>query len=56
MVDFDRIESFLNNLFVNDGKANEILAKYEVTPAQLKIINLLIINALKAYDSETRGK
>ena len=56
MVDFDIILDYLDNVFTNDEKAMEILNKAGITSAQIKVINTLIISALKAYDAEIRSK
>ena len=50
MTDFKKIQEYLDELFVNDEKASEILESVGFTPAQLKIVNTLIIRALIAYD------
>ncbi len=49
-VNFDDIESFINNHFFNDSKSKEIIEKAGFTESQIKVINTLILTALKAYD------
>ena len=49
-VNFDDIESFINNYFFNDSKLKEIIEKAGFTKAQIKVINTLILTALKSYD------
>ena len=49
-VNFDDIESFIDNYFFNDSKSKEIIKKAGFTEAQIKVINTLILAALKAYD------
>jgi hypothetical protein len=50
VVDFNKIQEYLDELFVTDEKASKILESVNFTPAQLKIVNTLIIRALIAYD------
>ena len=49
-INFDDIESFIDNHFFNDSKSKEIIKKAGFTEAQIKVINTLILAALKAYD------
>ena len=49
-VDFDNIESFLDNHFFDDEKSKEIIEKAGFSESQIKIINTLILTALKSYD------
>lgn len=49
-VDFDDIGDFLDNHFSNNQKSKEIIEKAGFSEAQIKIINTLILTALKAYD------
>lgn len=49
-VNFDDIESFIDNYFFNDSKSKEIIEKSVFTEAQIKVINTLILTALKSYD------
>ena len=49
-INFDDIESFIDNHFFNDSKSKEIIKKAGFTEAQIKVINTLILTALKAYD------
>ncbi len=49
-VDIDDIESFIDNHFFSDLKSKEIIEKAGFSESQIKIINTLIITALKAYD------
>ncbi len=49
-VDFDDIGNFLDSHFFSDPKSREIIEKSGFSECQLKIINTLILNALKAYD------
>jgi hypothetical protein len=56
MKDFTKIQEYLDNLFVHDEKAKKILESANVTPAQLKVVNTLIISALRAYDAERFGE
>lgn len=50
MTDFTKIQEYLDGLFVNDEKGMKILQDVNITPAQLKVMNTLIIRALIAYD------
>ena len=49
-IDFDDLDDFLKHLFENDARAQSILAKSGFSNAQLDIIKILIIAALKGYD------
>lgn len=49
-VDFDDIESLLDSHFFNEPKSKEIIEKAGFSESQIKIINTLILTALKAYD------
>ena len=49
-VDFDDIGNFLDCHFSNDPKSKEIIEKAGFSESQIKIINTLILTALKAYD------
>ncbi len=49
-VNFDDIESFIDNYFFNDSKSKEIIKKAGFTEAQIKVINTLILTVLKSYD------
>lgn len=49
-VNFDDIESFIDNHFFNDSKSKEIIEKAGFTESQIKVINTLILTTLKAYD------
>lgn len=49
-VDFDDLGDFLDNHFSNNQKSKEIIEKAGFSDAQIKIINTLILTALKAYD------
>lgn len=49
-VDFDDLENFLDNHFFNDPKSKGIIEKAGFSESQIKIINTLILTALKAYD------
>ncbi len=49
-INFDDIESFIDNHFFNDSKSKEIIKKAGFTETQIKVINTLILAALKAYD------
>lgn len=49
-VDFDDIGNFLDNHFFSDPKSKEIIEKSGFSESQIKIINTLILSALKAYD------
>lgn len=49
-VNFDDIESYLNDVFFKDEKANATMQKANISNNQIKIIGILIISALKAYD------
>lgn len=49
-VNFDEIQKFMDNLFFDDIKSKEIIEKSGLTESQIKIINTLILTALKAYD------
>lgn len=51
-VNFDEITDYLDNVFFNDEKSKSIIQKAGFTESQVKIINTLIISALKAYDLE----
>ena len=51
-VNFDEITDCLDSIFFNDEKDKSIIQKAGFTEAQVKIINTLIISALKAYDLE----
>lgn len=51
-VNFDEITDYLDNVFLTDTKAQSIIQKAGFTDSQVKIINTLIIAALKAYDLE----
>lgn len=49
-INFDDIESFIDNHFFNDSKSKEIIKKAGFAETQIKVINTLILAALKAYD------
>lgn len=49
-VDFDETLDYLNVTFLNDEKSKEIIKSAGFTESQVKIINTIIISALKAYD------
>ena len=49
-INFDDIESFIDNHFFNDSKSKEIIKKAGFTEAQIKVINTLILTVLKSYD------
>lgn len=49
-VNFGEIQDFLDSVFFKDQKAKEIIEKSGFTKEQIKIINTLIVSALKAYD------
>ena len=49
-VNFDDIEDFVDNHFFNDPKSMEIITNAGFSESQIKIINTLILTALKAYD------
>lgn len=49
-VNFDDIQSFLDNHFFDDSKSKDLIEKAGFTKSQVKIINTLIVSALKAYD------
>lgn len=53
-VNFDDMEKFLDDLFAKDEKSKEIMKKANFTESQVKIINTLIISALKVYDLQKR--
>lgn len=49
-VDFDELGNFLDSHFFDDMKSKEIIEKAGFSESQIKIINTLILTALKAYD------
>lgn len=49
-VDFDDIANFIDNHFFDDPKSKEIIEKAGFSESQIKVINTLILSALKAYD------
>lgn len=49
-VNFDDIGNFLDSQFFSDPKSKEIIEKAGFSESQIKIINTLILTALKAYD------
>ncbi len=49
-IDFSDIEDYLDNLFINDDRAKDIIDKCGFSKEQLNIINTIVISALKAYD------
>lgn len=49
---FDEIHNFLDNLFFNDEHSKEIIEKSGFTKEQISIINILIVNAIRAYDAK----
>lgn len=49
-VNFNNIEDFMDNHFFNDPKSKEIIEKAGFTESQIKVINTLVLTALKAYD------
>lgn len=49
-VNFDDIGDFLDNHFFEDSKSKELIEKAGFNESQIKIINTLILTALKAYD------
>lgn len=49
-VDFDDIENFLDSHFFSDPKSKELIEKAGFSESQIKIINTLVLTALKAYD------
>jgi len=55
MVNFDKIQDYLENVFITDEKAKDILDNVGITPAQVKVISTLIVSALRAYDAEVRN-
>lgn len=56
MADFDKIQNFLDDMFSTDEKAKTIIKETGLTPAQLKVVNTLIVYGIKAYDSEIHSK
>lgn len=49
-VNFDDIGNFLDSHFFSDPNSTEIIEKAGFSESQIKIINTLILTALKAYD------
>lgn len=52
-VDFDALDDFLSDLvkkYEDDETAKSILDKANFSPSQLKVIRLIVIAALQAYD------
>ncbi len=49
-VDFNDIEDFLDRHFFNDPKSKEIVEKAGFSESQIKVINTIVLTALKAYD------
>lgn len=52
MADFNKIQNLLDNIFMNDENTIKKITNTGLTFDQLKVINTLIISALRAYDSE----
>lgn len=53
MVDFVKIQDFLNDILIADEKVIDIIDRSGFTPEQLKMVNILIVSALRAYDAES---
>lgn len=49
-VNFDEIQNFMDNHFFDDAQSKIIIEKSGFTETQIKVINTLILTALKAYD------
>ena len=49
-VDFDSLENHLDTVYFNNEKAMEIINDAGFTDGQVKLINILIVSALKSYD------
>lgn len=56
LADFDKMQNFLDTIFMNDENAKEKINQTGLTFDQLRVINTLIISALRAYDSEVKNE
>ena len=52
---FDQIRELLDRMYISDEQASDIVARAGFTPDQLKIVNLLIVQALRYYDALNNG-
>lgn len=52
---FDHMRSLLDEMYAKDSQIREIIDRAGLTQDQLKIINLLIIQALRYYDALKEG-
>lgn len=52
----NQIRESLENIYINDEKSNAITKKYGFNNAQLKIIDEMIIEALKLYHFYLTGE
>lgn len=49
--EIDRLYEFVDHIFDGDEQAQEILNRSGLTKDQLRILNVVTINAIRAYDS-----
>lgn len=49
-IDFDKLENYLDNMAFSNERSKEIISKAGFTDSQVKIINSIVLSALKAYD------
>jgi len=53
MKDFTPMQEYLDELVTKDERIAKLLEEANLTPLQLKIVNTLIIAALRFYDDKT---
>lgn len=52
---FDHMRSLLDDMYIKDDQTREIVKRAGFSPDQLKIVDLLIIQALRYYDALKEG-
>lgn len=52
---FDQIRELLDKMYTSDEQIKDIVVRAGFTPDQLKIVNLLIVQALRYYDAINNG-
>lgn len=52
---FDRMRELLDDMYMKDEQVKDVINRAGFTQDQLKIVNLLIIQALRYYDALKEG-
>ncbi|MCI9444310.1 MAG: hypothetical protein HFF69_06245 [Oscillospiraceae bacterium] len=52
---FDQMRGLLDDMYAKDDQTRDIVSRAGLTSDQLKIVNLLIIQALRYYDALKEG-